>query len=69
VAPKGTPAPVITKLQQAMAEVLVRDDVRDRLEGAGAKAAGGTSEDAVQLLHRDEQHDGNLIKKMGIQMN
>ena len=69
LAPKGTPAPVIAKLQQAVAEVLARDDVRERLEGAGAKAVGGTSEDAVQLLHRDQQHYGNLIKKMGIQMN
>lgn len=69
LAPKGTPAQVIIKVQQAVSDVLARDDVRERLEGAGAKAVGSTSEAAVQLLHRDEQHFGNLIKKMGIQLN
>ena len=69
LAPKGTPAALIAKLQEAVAEVLARDDVRERLEGAGAKAVGSTPEQAKQLLRRDEQHYGDLVKKMGIQLN
>ena len=44
VAPAGTPAPVVLRLQQAVAAAVSRPEIRTRIEEMGATPLGGTSD-------------------------
>jgi tripartite-type tricarboxylate transporter receptor subunit TctC len=50
LAPAGTPAPIVKKLQLAIAEVLNDPAMRQRLEGQGAEVLGNTPEEFGALL-------------------
>ncbi len=52
VAPAGTPAPLVLRLQQAVAAALKEPAVRDRLAGQGLYASGNTpAEFSQQVVH------------------
>ena len=50
LAPAGTPAPIVKKLQLAIAEILQEPAMRQRLEGQGAEVIGNTPEEFGALL-------------------
>ena len=53
VAPVGTPAAIVTKLQTTVAAALARPDVRDKLAGLGAEPVGNTPAEFA-AMQRDE---------------
>lgn len=69
VVPAGTPAAVIQLLHQEIAKVLARSDVRERLEGAGAQAVGGTPEEMAKYIRREFSRWSRLIKTVGIRID
>lgn len=50
MAPAGTPAPIVKKLQLAIAEILKEPAMRQRLEEQGAEVIGNTPEEFGALL-------------------
>ena len=67
--PAGTPAPVVTRLQSALAEVLADADIKRKLLELGieARAVGGA--DLSRRLEADIAKWGDVIQKAGIQKN
>lgn len=66
MAPAGTPAPVIGKIQKDVASVLARPDVRAALEAQGAKPVGGTPAELAALIARDTARWGKIVRDAGI---
>jgi tripartite-type tricarboxylate transporter receptor subunit TctC len=68
-APAGTPAPVIARLQSALAEVLADAEIKRKLLELGieARAVGGA--DLSRRLEADIAKWGDVIQKAGIQKN
>lgn len=53
MAPKGTPSPVVGKLNAAVNEALTRPELRDKLAKLGAEPAGGTPEELAAFMTKD----------------
>jgi tripartite-type tricarboxylate transporter receptor subunit TctC len=53
VAPAGTPAPVIVKLQQETAKALRLPDIKDKLTAQGVEAIGSTPEEFRKFLQAE----------------
>ena len=53
MAPAGTPAPIIARLNQAMNEVLAQPDFRMRLIDMGFNLIGGSPEQFAATLARE----------------
>jgi tripartite-type tricarboxylate transporter receptor subunit TctC len=51
--PKGTPAPVVQKMRDALAQALAMPDVREKLEAAGASVVPSTPEEFAQSLQAE----------------
>ncbi|MBQ1764759.1 MAG: tripartite tricarboxylate transporter substrate binding protein [Aquincola sp.] len=66
-APAGTPQPVIDALQRAIASAVADAGVRTRLEALGMRLQASTPAQARELLARDIQRWGAVIKAAGIQ--
>jgi tripartite-type tricarboxylate transporter receptor subunit TctC len=69
VAPAGTPAPVIAKLNSAIDRILKTEEVKKRLGGLGVEAVGGTPEDFVRHIRVESDKWGKLIKSANIALN
>ncbi len=67
VAPPGTPAPVVHKLAQAMAEILRMPDVQSRLVDAGDEPMESTPAQMAGFLREESQRWGALIKALALQ--
>jgi tripartite-type tricarboxylate transporter receptor subunit TctC len=69
VVPAATPPAVIQLLHREIAKVLARPDIRERLEGAGAQAVGGTPEEMTLYIKREFSRWSKLIKAVGIRVD
>nr|WP_282572325.1 tripartite tricarboxylate transporter substrate binding protein [Roseomonas acroporae] len=67
VAPRGTPAPVIAKLNAAINEALTQPDVTVKLAGLGAAAHGGTPEALHDFMVSERATWREVIRRAGIQ--
>ena len=65
-APAGTPQPVIDALQRAIASAVADAGVRTRLEALGMRLQASTPAQARELLAKDIQRWGAVIKAAGI---
>jgi len=65
-APAGTPEPVIARLNQEIARVLQRPDVKGRFFSSGAEAIGSTPEQFGAAMKSDMAKWGKLIKDAGL---
>ena len=68
-APAGTPAPVITKLQQGLVEVLAEDDIKRKLLDLGIEARATTGAELSKRLNDDIAKWGAVISRAGIPKN
>lgn len=66
VAPPGTPAAVVDKLAQAIAEILKMPDVHKRMVDAGDSVFEGTPAQMAAFLREESRRWGDLIKAVGI---
>jgi tripartite-type tricarboxylate transporter receptor subunit TctC len=66
-APAGTPAAIITRLNEELNKVLKNPDIREKLLHNGTEATGGTPQQAVDAIRAEMVKWGKLIKELGIQ--
>lgn len=69
LAPAGTPAPVVQKLNQAINEALKQPDVAERLRSEGGDVLGGTPEQFSQLLKTEIPRWGEIVKRSGASLD
>ena len=69
LAPAGTPAPVIEKLNAAVNQLLARDPVTKRLGDMGADPVGGTTAVFASFLANETAKWGKVIREAGITVN
>jgi tripartite-type tricarboxylate transporter receptor subunit TctC len=67
LAPAGTPAPIVAKLNAEINAALKLPDVRAKLEAAGIEIQGGTPQAYAALIKSDLVKWGRVVEKAGIQ--
>jgi tripartite-type tricarboxylate transporter receptor subunit TctC len=68
VFPAGTPQPVIERMHKALQDVLAREAVKRRLEGAGAVANLSTPAELRKLIESDIGSFREVAKKAGLEL-
>jgi tripartite-type tricarboxylate transporter receptor subunit TctC len=67
VAPAGTPAPVIEKLNRAIRASLAKPETKEKLKGLGAITEGGsTPAQFTEFLKKDAERWARVIKAAGV---
>jgi tripartite-type tricarboxylate transporter receptor subunit TctC len=66
LAPAGTSAALVERVNRACNEILADDSVRERLAGLGLDPIGGTSQQFAALLASEAVRWGALIKELGL---
>ena len=66
IAPRGTPAPIIARVNRVMNEALRSAELRRLFFELGEEPAGGSPEDFGRLMHTDYEQMGKLVKLAGI---
>ncbi|MES2946441.1 MAG: tripartite tricarboxylate transporter substrate-binding protein [Pseudomonadota bacterium] len=66
LAPAGTPAPVIQRLNTEINTILNTPDFKDRLRNMGVQVAGGSSADAAKLARDTYAKNQQLVKELQI---
>lgn len=67
--PAGTPAPIAAQLQQAVADVLKEEEVRQRLTDLGAQPIGSTPAEFATFLKKEDAKWGEVVRKGHIQLD
>jgi len=65
--PAGTPQPIVGKMHKALGQVLAREDVKKRLEGAGAIANLSTAAEFRKLLESEIASFRAVAKKADLE--
>jgi len=68
MAPAGTPAAVIARLNKELNAALASEDVKERLATEGAESLPGTPEAYAADVAGDEKKWGGLVKKLGLKV-
>jgi tripartite-type tricarboxylate transporter receptor subunit TctC len=66
IAPAGTPAPVVNRLNEEMNKSLARPESRERLRVLGAVTVGGSPADFAAFLQKDWDRWSRVIKAAGV---
>jgi tripartite-type tricarboxylate transporter receptor subunit TctC len=66
VAPAGTPAAIIERLNRDALKVLAMPDVRKKLNDVGLDVIGGTPAELAAAIEREIPQWGRIIKQLGI---
>lgn len=69
LAPAGTPAPIVGKLNQAINEALKQPDVAEKLRSEGGEVLGGSPEQFSQLLKTEIPRWGEIVKRSGASLD
>jgi tripartite-type tricarboxylate transporter receptor subunit TctC len=67
VAPGGTPAPIVQRLNAELAKIVDMPDVRKNLTEQGADMQGGTPEDFAAFMRSESARWAEVVKQAGIQ--
>lgn len=65
-APAGTPAAVVTRLNQEVNDALKLPDVRERLTTAGLEVLGGSPQVLANFMKEDFERYGVIARELGI---
>ena len=68
LAPAHTPAPVMARIQSAVASALADPAVRDRLSGDGAEVIANRPEEASRFLRTEIARWGGVVKASGLKL-
>lgn len=68
LAPKGTPRPIIDRLNKAATEALESETVKERLASDGNIPHPSTPEEMAEILKSDAEVWGRTIRSVGIQL-
>lgn len=66
VAPKGTPASVVTKLNEAINRAIREPDVTEKITSQGNEVAGGTPQEFASFIQSESERWGALVKAHNI---
>jgi tripartite-type tricarboxylate transporter receptor subunit TctC len=69
MAPAGTPAEIVAKLQKEIAGMLATPEMRSQLTAAGAEPVGSTSQQMAQQIHAEVQRFSALAKKINLDVD
>lgn len=69
LAPAGTPAAVVARLQREIRKVLDQPETRSKMLDLGITPVGNTPDEFGQQIHRDYARYGEVVKKAGITLN
>lgn len=69
IAPAGTPAPIINKLNAEMVKVFKRPDVQKRLVDMGAEYVGSTPQELSKQLANDVRTWAKWVKDVGVRVD
>jgi tripartite-type tricarboxylate transporter receptor subunit TctC len=64
--PKGTPQPIIDKLNAAIAKAVTLPSVKKEFEEQGVEGASSTQTEVMKILQDDYVHLGELVKNIGV---
>jgi tripartite-type tricarboxylate transporter receptor subunit TctC len=65
VAPAGTPADTVSRLQSAIARIAARADVQQRLGSVGSEAVGGTPLEFARTANADRKRWSEIVRISG----
>jgi tripartite-type tricarboxylate transporter receptor subunit TctC len=65
-APAKTPAAVIGRVNQEIAKLLARPEVRDKIQSQGVEVAGGTPQQLAATVNSETAKVAKVIKDAGI---
>jgi tripartite-type tricarboxylate transporter receptor subunit TctC len=65
-APRGTPRPIISKLNRTLNEIIAQDDVKERLTKAGVVVQGSTPEEFGRYMEREFVRWNAVRERAGI---
>jgi tripartite-type tricarboxylate transporter receptor subunit TctC len=66
VAPKGTPEPIIKKLNEQLRQIMAMPEIREKLSGLGFEPTSGTPKDLDRLIQSDYAKWGAVVKEAGL---
>ena len=66
LAPAGTPAAVITRLQQEIMKIFKMPDVREKLFAQGVEPVGSTPQEFMAFLNAETTQWAKVIKSSGL---
>ena len=69
VAPAGTPAAVVSRLNRAMNEALAIPEVRTMLAARGADPVGGTATEFAALIRKEDAKWAKVVKNSGARVD
>ena len=69
MAPVGTPATTIARLNREINALLKQPDMREKLSGLGLEMGGGNPEDFKKLIETDTARYTEAIRRMGIKVD
>lgn len=69
LAPAGTPAAIVNKLNQAINQALKQPDVAEKLRSEGGEVLGGSPEQFSQLLKAELPRWGEIVKRSGASLD
>ena len=69
VAPKGTPAPIVEALNDAVNNALKDPVVMEQMKSSGSYALGGSAADAKKFMQSETERWGKAVKASGAQVD
>lgn len=68
LAPRSTPSPVVTRLNEVISNAITAGDVRSRIAALGAQPAGGPPQQLATLIRDEIPKWTKVIKEAGIRL-
>ncbi len=69
LAPAGTAAPIVTKLNHEVAAIVAKEDTRRWLEQQGFEIGGGSAQQFAQYIKDEIVKWGSIVKKSGARLD
>ena len=69
LAPAGTPAEIVSRLNAEVNRIVAMPDVKERLSGIGAEPVGGTPQQFGELIQKDIVKFAEVIKATGARVD
>jgi len=67
LAPKGTPAAIVTRLNSDLAQILKQPDVQERYAALGVITAHSTPEQVTEMIKTESPAMGKVLKAAGVE--
>jgi len=68
LAPAGTPAPIVQRLNEELVAIAALPEVRERLSGLGLAAQSSTAQQFTELIHSETDKVARIVKDAGIKL-